>query len=185
MGTVHFVLGGARSGKSTYAEDLCKQQGGTVAYIATAVPFDAGMKARIQKHREQRPATWATIERHCDFQQIKGQEAYREADVVILDCITVMVTNLMLADGVDFDQLSETAIDAVEASVQREVDALLALTEEDKTFVFVSNEVGLGLVPPYKMGSVFRDIAGRVNQKIAKHADNVYFVVSGIPMKIK
>lgn len=180
------ILGGARSGKSTYAESLAKTLSDQILYIATAIPFDDGMRDRIKKHQENRPHHWKTIERYRGFEGISEIEEFIGADVILLDCITVMITNLMLDEGCDYDQVTHEELDWIEARIMRQVDVLLEELElSGKKYILVSNEVGLGLVPPYKLGNYFRDIAGRINQRIADFVGEVYFVVSGIPMKIK
>lgn len=186
MGKITFVLGGARSGKSTFAENNIGALTDEVAYIATAIPFDDGMKARVAHHQNRRPKHWKTIERYKDMSSLSEDINYQSAQAVLLDCVTVMVTNLMLESGHDFDDISQTTLAELEMCIQEEFDALIELAKKtDQNHFWVSNEVGLGLVPPYKLGNYFRDIAGRVNQKLASVADDVYFVVSGIPMKIK
>lgn len=180
------VTGGARSGKSSFAEEYTRKIGGIsdVLYIATSIAFDEGMKSRIEKHKESRPSEWKTLEQYRDFKNLKDNELFKEKNVILLDCITLLVSNLLLEYEGDFDKITENEIDNLEEKIDREVSDLLEVIK-DKKVIIVTNEVGLGLVPAYKMGSVFRDIAGRINQKIAKKADEVYFVVSGIPMKVK
>lgn len=178
------VTGGARSGKSNFAEKIVKENGKNIIYIATAIAFDEGMKSRIKKHRKERPSSWHTIERYKDFYSLKENNKFKEADTIILDCITIMVTNLILEKNIDFDNTSMDEIDDLENEIFIEIKELLKVLDEKKV-ILVTNEVGMGLVPSYKLGSVFRDIAGRVNQYIAEKADKVYFIVSGLPMKIK
>ncbi|GAU77347.1 bifunctional adenosylcobinamide kinase/adenosylcobinamide-phosphate guanylyltransferase [Fusibacter sp. 3D3] len=186
MSQIIFITGGARSGKSTFAEQTVKSFGENIIYIATAIPFDEGMKDRIKKHKESRPKTWTTIEAYKDFDQHFDMAEVKAADGIIFDCITVMVTNLMMAPKVDFEMVDMDFVNELELKIQDEVDQLIAtVRKRNLNIVIVSNEVGLGLVPFYKMGNFFRDIAGRINQKIASEADAVYFTVSGIPMKIK
>lgn len=180
------VTGGARSGKSSFAEDYVKKIGALdeVLYIATAIAFDEGMKNRIKKHRESRPKEWETLERYKDFAYFKDNNIYKNKKVILLDCMTLLISNLLLEYKGDFDKISEEEIDKLEEYIDQEVSDFLEAFS-DKKIVIVTNEVGMGLVPAYKLGSVFRDIAGRINQKIAKRADEVYFLVSGIPMKVK
>ncbi len=186
MSQIIFVTGGARSGKSTFAEQTVKAFGEKIIYVATAIPFDDGMKDRIRKHKESRPDNWTTIEAFKDFDQHFSTNIVKASDGIIFDCITVMVTNLMMEPKVDFEMVDMTFVNDLEQKIQDEVDRLIAVVRKlDLNIVIVSNEVGLGLVPFYKMGNFFRDIAGRINQKIASEADAVYFTVSGIPMKIK
>jgi adenosylcobinamide kinase/adenosylcobinamide-phosphate guanylyltransferase len=183
MGKIIMVTGGARSGKSTYAEKVARQRE-DVAYVATSIAFDEGMTHRIKMHREQRPASWGTIEQWKDFHLIRDDEAYKSSSLLLVDCLTVMITNLMFYSGLDFDTCQPEEVDALEMDIKAHVDGLLALGEE-KDLILVTNELGMGLVPAYKMGNYFRDIAGRMNQWVAAVSDEVYFVVSGIEMKIK
>ncbi|MBC3795938.1 bifunctional adenosylcobinamide kinase/adenosylcobinamide-phosphate guanylyltransferase [Acetobacterium tundrae] len=179
-----FITGGARSGKSSYAEHLAKELSKPVVYIATAIAFDDGMKDRIAKHQAQRSENWGTIEQYNNFETLKDNPTFQKTDVVLFDCLTVMTTNNMLDFQVDYDTCTMDTVSEVEASIKCEVERLLDVCK-DKTLIMVSNEVGLGLVPSYKLGSYFRDIAGRMNQLVASRADEVYFTVSGIPMKLK
>ncbi|MBK5243451.1 MAG: bifunctional adenosylcobinamide kinase/adenosylcobinamide-phosphate guanylyltransferase [Eubacteriaceae bacterium] len=184
MGYLVFVTGGARSGKSTYAENLAKQSSKPVVYIATAIAFDDGMKDRIAKHQEQRPALWETIEQYKNFETMKEDPGFKKAEIVLFDCLTVMATNNMLDFPVDYDTCFMEQVSEVEEAIKIEVETLLDVCK-DKMLILVSNEVGMGLVPAYKLGSYFRDIAGRMNQLVASRADEAYFMVSGIPMKLK
>lgn len=184
MGHLVFVTGGARSGKSTYAENLAKQSSKSVVYIATAIAFDDGMKDRIARHKKQRSALWGTIEQYKKFETMKEDPAFIKAEIVLFDCLTVMTTNNMLDFPVDYDTCSMEKVAEVEESIKKEVENLLDVCN-DKMLIIVSNEVGMGLVPAYKLGSYFRDIAGRMNQLVASRADEAYFTVSGIPLKLK
>ncbi|HPU41734.1 MAG TPA: bifunctional adenosylcobinamide kinase/adenosylcobinamide-phosphate guanylyltransferase [Acetivibrio clariflavus] len=179
------VTGGARSGKSTFAEKIAKDCNCDVVYIATSIPFDDEMKARIKKHVEQRPAHWKTIEAYKDLDKhLAGIESGQA--VYLLDCITIMITNLMLEASIDWDNASGSECDFVESRIKLEMEKLLKVVDEkDTTFILVTNEVGMGIVPENKLSRIFRDIAGRVNQMLAQAADEVYFCVSGIPVKIK
>ncbi|QSX08378.1 bifunctional adenosylcobinamide kinase/adenosylcobinamide-phosphate guanylyltransferase [Alkalibacter rhizosphaerae] len=183
MGKIIMITGGARSGKSTYAEKIARMRP-DVAYVATSIAFDEGMTHRIKKHREQRPDSWGTIEQWKDFPLIKEAEAYKNSSLLLVDCLTVMITNLMFYSGLDFDECQPEDVDDLERQINDHVEDLLALGKE-KDLIIVTNELGMGLVPAYKMGNYFRDIAGRMNQRVAAAADEVYFVVSGIEMKIK
>ncbi len=186
MSQIIYVTGGARSGKSRFAEEKVQTFGDNIVYIATAVPFDDGMKDRIKKHKESRPSSWNTVEAYEAFDLKLKEEVFKNCDGIIFDCVTVMVTNLMMAPNVDFETVDMQFVNELERGIQEEVDKLLkAVRTYDLNLVIVSNEVGMGLVPFYKMGNFFRDIAGRVNQRIASEADEVYFAVSGIPIKIK
>lgn len=186
MGKIILVTGGARSGKSSFAEGLAKELGGEkVVYVATAVPFDDEMKERVRKHREQRPPTWKTIEAYRDL-GIELEGNMQGSSALMLDCITVMITNLMYDKCTDFENISNKEIAEVEAYVKAQIGILIDTAKQSKMpFVLVTNEIGMGIVPEYKSARVFRDLAGRANQLIAKAADEVYLCVSGIPMKIK
>ncbi len=178
------VTGGARSGKSTYAEQIVAASSEPVVYIATAIAFDEGMKDRIKKHREQRPAHWHTVEQYKNFETLKDDPKFREAKTVLVDCLTVMITNNMIDEPVDYDTCSMDTVNRIEAKIKEQVLTLLDVCG-DKKLIIVTNEVGMGLVPAYRLGNYFRDIAGRMNVMTAKIADEVYFVVCGIPQQIK
>jgi adenosylcobinamide kinase/adenosylcobinamide-phosphate guanylyltransferase len=175
-----FILGGARSGKSAYAQRLAEELGGSsVAYVATAEAGDEEMRARIATHRAERPAGWRTVE-GPRLTGIDLAAATADARVVLLDCITLLVSNAVMAAGDDADSV------AAEAAAGREVDALFAAySTEDATWIVVSNEVGMGLVPPYPLGRVYRDALGRANQQIAAAADRVLLMVAGLPWELK
>ncbi|HAS72873.1 MAG TPA: bifunctional adenosylcobinamide kinase/adenosylcobinamide-phosphate guanylyltransferase [Clostridiales bacterium UBA8960] len=185
-GRIHLVLGGARSGKSTYAEQMAMALSNDVLYIATAVITDDDMADRIERHKASRPSNWHTLEQYSTFENLVSLEAFSDSEVVLLDCLTVMMTNLMFASDIDFEDTTPSAIGDVEASIKREIDELIkAVRLADKHLVIVSNEVGLGIVPAYKLGSYFRDISGRMNQYVAKLADDVTFIASGLPLVLK
>jgi len=186
MRNIVLITGGARSGKSSYAEKLAKETKGDVLYIATSIPFDDEMKDRVKKHKERRPTNWFTYEGYKNLKQVFYNKKMH-FDTILLDCITIMVTNLMLAQaGDNFDDLNNKAIDKMEDEILREVESFLDEAEKSlKTIILVTNEIGCGIVPEYKISRVFRDIAGRVNQYIAGRAQEVHMVVCGIPIKIK
>jgi adenosylcobinamide kinase/adenosylcobinamide-phosphate guanylyltransferase len=184
MGKLIFITGGARSGKSNYAEKLAKESEKRVTYLATAIAFDDGMKDRIKKHQQSRPQEWTTIERYSNFKEIADVPDFINSEIFLFDCLTVMITNLMMDSGIDFDTCDMDAVNRLEEEIKKEVEGLIDVFRE-KDLIMVSNEVGLGLVPFYKFGNYFRDISGRMNQLCAEKADEVYFCVSGIPTKIK
>ncbi|KPU27724.1 cobinamide kinase [Caloranaerobacter sp. TR13] len=180
------ITGGARSGKSTLAERLAKELGKNVVYIATAIPFDEGMIDRIEKHKNSRPKEWATIEKYKSFDELINNKDFIKADIILLDCITLMITNLLLESGLDFDRCSMSDVEKVEKNIIDEIEKMLFTIEKfNKRLIIVTNEVGMGVVPTFRLGNIFRDIAGRVNQYLAKQAQDVYLTVSGIPIKIK
>ncbi len=185
MGKLIFITGGARSGKSTFAEQKAEQFGDKVLYVATAKRVDQEMEQRIVRHRLRRPAGWETFEGYKNLDsELEG--IISEKSAVLLDCITILITNLMLEESLDWDSLSRERVEGIENTILHQVERLISLAKMSSVpFILVSNEVGLGLVPPTAMGRDFRDIAGRMNQLIARTADEVYFCVSGIPMRIK
>lgn len=179
MSKITLILGGARSGKSSYAQKLAEETGKSVTFIATAQGLDEEMSARIQKHRSDRPPNWETLEVPrsvaSDIQQISSE-------VVILDCITLLISNVMMQFVKD-DLVDEAQF---KLAVEREVNELIAVIRQRKQdWIIISNEVGLGLVSPYQMGRVYRDWLGWANQRLAREADKVIFMVAGIPMVVK
>jgi adenosylcobinamide kinase/adenosylcobinamide-phosphate guanylyltransferase len=185
MGRIVLVTGGARSGKSSFAEQLAQGAGASIAYIATAKALDAEMEDRIAQHRQQRPDTWQTFEaptRPSAVIEAQGQEC----DALLLDCLTVMITNRMLDQGVDWDQPTVAQLHTVEADILAEIEAIVIAASTGRAdLIVVTNEVGYGIVPLSPLARFFRDCAGRVNQRMARAADQVYLVVSGLPMRIK
>lgn len=181
-GKVILVTGGSRSGKSSFAEELLKDKD-DVLYIATSIITDEEMEDRVKKHRERRNPLWQTYEGYSDIDKaIKNNEKR----YILLDCVTIMTTNIMFKDGRDLEKISMDEVDKITESIKKEFDKLISkVREEDKTIIMVTNEVGFGLVPAYKMGRIFRDTAGFVNQHIGKKADEVYLVCCAQPIKIK
>ena len=172
------ITGGARSGKSTFAESLMMDFN-EVCYIATARPSDdEEMKERIAKHRARRPVHWHTLEGDRNL-----ASDLPAADAVLLDCVTVLLSNYLFDKG---EELTEESIQKVEDEVKEELMLLFDFCEkENMELVLVTNEVGSGIVPMHPLSRAFRDIQGRVNQFLASRAEEVYLVVSGIPVKIK
>jgi len=199
MGKLTLILGGARSGKSSFAEKRAKELGGdSVLYVATSEAKDEEMVERVIKHRSDRQPAWVTLEAPRNVAQALRRaqdtalrQGRNEAKVIVLDCVTFLVANhLMDAAGPEddpFDAPGSNPFDAkIEADVVAEVEDLIAyMSEEDVEMLVVSNEVGLGVVPPYELGRAYRDILGRANQILAQHADEVLLFVAGIPMKVK
>ncbi len=184
---VTFISGGARSGKSRYAEKLAMAYE-EVTYVATALAFDAEMRARIEEHRARRPAHWKTLEAYKGL----GEAISGMAGAVILDCLTVMTTNLImeapitLEPSFDWDAIDTWQAAMLESYVLDEMAELRGgLERTAANVILVTNEVGMGLVPPNPLGRVFRDVAGRVNAMFAQTADKAIFMVSGLPMRLK
>lgn len=163
------VLGGARSGKSAYAEQLVCDSGLDAVYVATATPGDAEMAERIADHRRRRGDRWHTVEAPDRLEETLQREA-GEGRAVLVDCLTLWLTNIMLA-GADTGARSRLL-----AGTARGLPGLR---------VFVSNEVGLGLVPETGLGRRFRDAQGRLNQTMAEAADRVVFMAAGLPLMLK
>ncbi len=174
------ILGGARSGKSAFAQQLAGRLGRRVLYVATAEAGDEEMQARIAAHRAERPPGWATLEAPTRLGAALRQGGW-EADAVVIDCLTLLANNVV-------GPLPESVTAAeTEAALEAEVSELLAAIETASAphWLIVSNEVGLGLVPPYPLGRVYRDALGRANQRLAAAADNVLFMVAGLPLVVK
>jgi adenosylcobinamide kinase / adenosylcobinamide-phosphate guanylyltransferase len=179
MGRLVLILGGARSGKSTAAERMALDLGGQhVLYIATAQAFDDEMRERIAAHRRSRPSGWQTLETPLALvERLQGIEL---PTVVVLDCITLLASNVLLGLPEDCHQA-----DANQA-VLHEINNLLALQQASaSTWIVVSNEVGMGIVPPYRLGRLFRDALGVANQRLAQAADEVLLMVAGLPWRLK
>ena len=169
LGGTHLILGGARSGKSRFAENIINQAGGGT-YIATGRAWDDEMASRIDLHKQSRGDLWQTVEEPLELCSALQTCNVAGGKPVLIDCLTLWLTNLMLED--------------------RDIDgAIKALCDLLPTLVvpvlFVSNEVGFGIVPENAMARAFRDHAGRLHQQIAKQADKVTLVVAGIPMQVK
>jgi adenosylcobinamide kinase/adenosylcobinamide-phosphate guanylyltransferase len=179
------ILGGARSGKSAFAEQLAASSGRRVAFIATATAGDDDMRARIARHRASRPPAWLTIEEPL---QLAGavRRAAELADVLLLDCITLWLANWMgQQSDLELDDAPGEAYTGRVLSDIEELLATLAALGPGKTLIAVSNEVGLGIVPAYPLGRVYRDTLGWVNQRLARSADRVYLMVAGLAVDIK
>lgn len=178
-GRLIVLLGGARSGKSTYAEQWASEQSDNVLFVATAQAFDDEMRDRIAQHRADRPARWQTLEAS---QQVGTAIAAHTAphEVLLLDCMTLLASNVLLSQPENCTQAQATE------AVLAEVDALLAAhAQSEATWLIVSNEVGMGIVPPYRLGRFYRDALGRANQRLAAHADEVLLLVAGLPWRLK
>lgn len=178
MGQLILILGGARSGKSAYAERLAHERGGAVLFVATATAGDAEMAQRIAAHRADRPAAWQTLEAPTGVASAVAI-TNSAADTILLDCVTLLVSNLLLAHEAADEAAIGQAIDAEIAALLARIDATAA------TWIAVSNEVGMGLVPPYPLGRAYRDLLGRVNARLATRADRAYLLVAGLPLDLK
>jgi len=169
-----FITGGARSGKSKLALQLAERAGRKVAFIATARAGDDEMAERILLHKKSRPKEWTTIEEPKDVPSALTEVA--DHDLVIIDCLTLLLSNLMLEDN---------SLDETGRILNKMEDLVKASRSFKGTVIVVSNEVGMGIVPENELARKFRDLAGRANQIMANAADEVYLCVSGIPVKLK
>ncbi|MCR5440465.1 MAG: bifunctional adenosylcobinamide kinase/adenosylcobinamide-phosphate guanylyltransferase [Selenomonas sp.] len=183
-GKIVLVTGGARSGKSTFAEKIVAQSGHAIAYIATSQIFDEEMRFRVALHRKRRPADWQTYEAPFDAQQAI-EAAAKQHDAILFDCITIYLSNILC-------QLEEQELDKPEqiyALTHQKISQLIAAAQaaaaQGAVVVFVTNEVGAGIVPENKLSRIYRDISGLANQQLAKAAADVYAVIAGIPVNIK
>ena len=184
---ITLITGGARSGKSRFAQETAAvaaaASGERVLFVATAEAGDEEMRRRIQAHRQHRPAGWRTLEAPSGVGNAIRREI-GDAQLVIIDCVTLLVSNVLggfvSADGVRVD------VPNAEAAVTREIDGLLdCLTRTPADFLVVTNEVGLGIVPDNEVGRAYRDLLGTANQRLAAAADSVYLLVSGLPLRLK
>ena len=165
------ILGGARSGKSHYAEQLAQRSGQEVVYIATAAAGDGEMAERIQQHQRSRPAEWLTIEEPLALAKVLMEQAASEK-VILVDCLTLWLTNLLCCED--------------EARFAQETEALLEqISILPGHIIFVSNEVGLGVVPMGELSRRFVDETGRLHQRLAERVGNVVFIPAGLPLAMK
>ncbi|MEN8614121.1 bifunctional adenosylcobinamide kinase/adenosylcobinamide-phosphate guanylyltransferase [Dehalogenimonas sp. THU2] len=177
------LIGGARSGKSSYAEELAREIGGEVLFVATAEAGDAEMQTRIAAHKKSRPAHWHTLEAPCGVGGCIALDT-RSYDVVVLDCVTLLVNNILCKHmAVQGDDVSQKA---VEEDVKSEIGAVIeCMRKSPATYVMVTNEVGEGIIPLGASTRIYRDVLGRANQMLARAVDEVYLMVAGIPLRVK
>lgn len=170
-----FVLGGARSGKSTFAEQLAWERGGDdVLFIATAEALDDEMRERIAQHRAERPAKWHTLEAPRDLLEAL-RNWHTMPRLIVVDCLTLWVTNEMLANEKNLERRLFYQLDLLCEWVR----------VQDIDLILISNEVGLGIVPENALARNFRDVLGRVNARAAQHAHRVFWMAAGLPTEIK
>ena len=177
MGRIVFVIGGARSGKSSFALKEASGIPGRKLYIATAEPLDKEMKERIERHKRERSSEWEVIEEPVDIASIlKKTGSY---DVLLLDCLTLWVSNIKMR--YQERERQEDMFNGFVNALKEFKDS----SDTDATLFAVSNEVGMGIVPQNELARDFRDLSGLLNQRVAEMADEVYFVIAGIPLRIK
>ncbi len=181
------ILGGARSGKSAFAEQLAASSGQSVAFIATATAGDDEMRARIARHQASRPAHWHTVEEPFDLAGAVLHAA-TFADILLLDCITLWLSNWLARHGETSDTDIAASSPLLDAAAMQEIQNLLATLaslDPGKTLIVITNEVGLGIVPAYPLGRLYRDTLGLLNQRLAEVAGRVYLLIAGIAVDIK
>jgi len=172
------LLGGARSGKSTLAERMAAELGEDVLYVATAQAFDDEMRERIAAHRQSRPQGWQTLE--APLRVGEQLRALTLPPVILIDCITLLATNALLTLPDDCTQAAANQVILAEIG-----DLLTVQHASDSTWIMVSNEVGMGVVPPSRLGRLYRDALGAANQRLAHAADEVYLLVAGLPWRLR
>lgn len=171
------ITGGTRSGKSRVAEECAQRFGNRLGYVATAQIFDDEMRERIRTHQLRRGTSWLTTEEPYHLSEVL-RRMDGQFDAILVDCVTIWLSNLLL-------QHEEPARE-LEPLILAEVDGLVEVLGSMATpVILVSNEVGMGIVPEHPLGRLFRDLAGQANQMLARCADEVQIVVSGISMKLK
>lgn len=179
MGKIVLVTGGSRSGKSTFAEKYAAKFGMKIAYVATAQVRDDEMKHRVDLHQKRRPSSWKTYE--CPLDADKAiTDAAAAHDMILFDCITLYITNVLLEDYHEHE--IEKHYETIQTAVTRLVESAKSA---DSTVVFVTNEVGYGIVPGDALSREYRDLSGLANQMIARAADEVYLVTCGLATEIK
>lgn len=177
---IRLITGGQRSGKSNFAEALLKDKK-SVAYMATSIAGDEEMKARIKNHQSSRPCEWRTVEKNYGLADEVGEE-----DFYLLECLGTLTSNILFDYTKDTEYVDDDLMKAIEDRLFDQVKALVdRVREEDKDLIIVTNEVGMCLTSLNHIGRVYTDILGRLNQKVARMADQVYLVVSGIEVRIK
>ncbi len=180
------ITGGARSGKSAFAERLAKS-GARVLFVATAEPLDEDMERRIAAHRRSRPQSWRTLEEPLNLPDAIAAElaaAEPPYDTVLVDCLTIWTSNILLHHAVDGED-SLALANAERAAIAAAQELLDACALSSPRWLIVTNEVGLGVVPPSTLGRAYRDTLGRINALVASHADKVYLLTAGIPIDLK
>ncbi|MEG0882881.1 MAG: bifunctional adenosylcobinamide kinase/adenosylcobinamide-phosphate guanylyltransferase [Janthinobacterium sp.] len=179
------VFGGARSGKSAYAEKLARESGKEVVYLATAQAGDGEMATRIAHHRAQRPAEWTTLEEPLRLGDAILRHA-RPGRLLLVDCLTLWLTNLMFSTGEAYPDVGDIALPELFHSERAHLlYALAEMADTDCDLVLVSNEVGMGIVPYGAISRCFTDEAGRLNQAVAAVCDKAVLVAAGLPLYLK
>ena len=177
---ITLVTGGARSGKSNFAESLLENRE-DVVYIATSVVEDKETEERVKHHKESRPSIWRTFEGYTDLDRAVESEEY-----YLLECLTVMTSNIMYDYSKDYERIPDEIQKQIEDKTVNEITKLIdKIKSEGKQLIIVTNEVGSSIVPLDHVSRVYRDVVGRVNQRVAAISDNAYLVVCGLEVKLK
>jgi len=193
MPGIYLILGGARSGKSSYGEELAASFKGRVAYLATSKITDEEMEKRVIKHRARRPGDWVTIELsglkpdNKEIDRIDSLLQKNSIDTLLLDCATNLLFRLL--DGYRLDRL-EVISNELELKIESEVLGFFShlmekLSSREMDIIIISNEIGMGVVPAFPLGRLFRDLMGTVNKRLAEAADAVYLFTAGLRQKLK
>jgi len=193
LSKLFFLLGGVRSGKSEYSEKLVSSISEKAAYVATSEIIDDEMKKRIEVHRKRRPKSWETYEilgediKIYKLREIFNQIISKKIDVVLIDCITNLLSRIIYKYKLDEVEVIDNKLEkTIEEEVVLFFDSFLEIIKNSNlNVVIVSNEVGLGVVPPYSLGRIFRDLMGIINKKVAACSDEVYFFVAGLRQRLK
>ena len=197
-----YVTGGAKSGKSKFAEDLLLNMNNgnqKNIYLATSLIYDEEMDIKVSLHKKRRQDRWITVEGYKNFYESlekkfveiysKKKEIYVKhifINNMLVDCLTNMISNIIFENiDIEWSNPAKDQIEKCDEVIENEVEKLIEISQKFENVIIVSNELGMGIVPSYPLGRYFREIAGKMNQKIAEIADEVFFVVSGIPIKIK
>jgi adenosylcobinamide kinase/adenosylcobinamide-phosphate guanylyltransferase len=177
MARTIFITGGARSGKSGFAEKLAAEFGAPLGYLATAQALDGEMAERVRKHRERRGSEWSTIEEPLHLSQALARcdGLYK---VILVDCVTLWLSNMLF----EYEDSGENCEELIHEELERLKSTLRGMVTP---VILVSNEVGMGIVPDNRLARAFRDIAGTANQALAEAADEAHAVISGIPLRLK
>ena len=182
MGNITLITGGSRSGKSSFGEKLLKDID-EVLYIATSIITDDEMKERVEIHKSRRNEKWQTFEGYKDLHNVIEEW---ECKYILLECATTMITNLMFDKYTDFDNISREEIQILEDNITEQFTRIISASRKfDKELIIITNEVGFGLVSEYRLGRIFTDISGRINQLLGRLCDEAYLVVSGFSLKLK
>ena len=175
------ILGGARSGKSRFAQETASRLSEKVLFVATGEALDEEMRQRIDEHKRSRPSTWRTVEAPTGVGR-KMAEQIGDAQVVVLDCLTLLVSNVIGRCGGDPERVSANL---VQEKVSSEIQELMErIDSTNACFILVSNEVGMGLVPESRLGRMYRDLLGSANQELARRADEIYLMVAGVALRV-